>query len=220
MVVKLSMSNILNLTKVTIAFPCVVNPYVSPQVKEKGGPGSFTCDFIFPPGDPTYAKFHSIYKEMAIAKWGARAEQLMEQIHGDRKARCYGDGKQKFKKDTGAIFDGYEGNFFLSASNKDRPSIVDANGDVIDPANTMAVKMMAAKFYGGCKVNAIVSVWLQNHTTAGVGVRLNLLGMQFESEGPRFGGGTPDVSGMFGKVAATEPAATGQIPAAQYPWEK
>jgi hypothetical protein len=145
----------------------------------------------------------------------------MEQIHGDRKARCYGEGKQKFKKDTGQVLEGYEGNFFLTASNRHRPQLADSTGRVVDPFNTMAFQQEAGKVYSGCKVNAFISVWLQDHETAGYGVRLNFLGIQFAGEGQRFGdGGAPDVSGMFGKVAIAEPEGGAvSMPTTKMPWE-
>lgn len=77
-------------------------------------------------------------------------------------------------------YDGYEGNYVLSASNKTRPTILGANKEPLTEKD--------GKIYSGCFVNGIVSLWAQNNDW-GKRINCNLQGVQFVADGEAFSGG-------------------------------
>lgn len=211
------------------SFPNIVDP--QSKVNDKGETQtSYNCDLIFPSNDPGFAKFMQIYAAMAQEKWKENAQAAMQRIQGDRKTRCYGSGEEKVSAKTFQVHPGYAGNVFISARSPRQPQIIDADGKPVDPTNVMHVRAVAAKIYGGCYVHAVIKPWLQQNT-AGIGVRCDLIAVQFAQDGESFGAGPADVTGMFGQVTgasagmpafAPQPAAPAfapqpQMPAAPFP---
>jgi hypothetical protein len=80
----------------------------------------------------------------------------------------------------------------------------------------MACQATARKMYGGCYVNAAVKPWLQDNKF-GKGVRCDLVAVQFFADGPAFGGGETDASGMFGATPAAAAPPWEAAPAAAMP---
>jgi hypothetical protein len=102
--------------------------------------------------------------------------------------------------------------YITTSMNEDRPPImVRPDGTVCDNANTMERAALARKLYGGCYVNAAVSPWVQDNQF-GRAVRCNLIAVQFAKDGDSFGDAAPDVTGMFGAVAAPAAAPAPGIP--------
>lgn len=85
--------------------------------------------------------------------------------------RCLKDGDE-------VDYDGYQGCMSFKAANKKRPLVIDTDKTPLTDDDN--------KIYGGCYVNAIVQLWVQNN---GYGKRINanLLGMQFVKHGEPFG---------------------------------
>ena len=69
----------------------------------------------------------------------------------------------------------------------------------------MAYQMLTRKMYGGCRVNAAVKPWIQDNKH-GRGIRCDLIAVQFFKDDTPFGEGSVDASGLFGAVAAPNPA--------------
>jgi hypothetical protein len=210
-----------NLIYVTarLSFPNIVDPQT--KVNDKGETQtSYNCDLIFPQNDPGFAKFMQTYAAMAQDKWKENAQAAMQRIQSDRKTRCYGDGSEKASQKTFQIHPGYAGNVFISARSSRQPQIIDIDGKPVDPTNTMQLRAVASKLYGGCYVNAVIKPWLQQNT-AGIGVRCDLVAIQFNRDGEAFGAGAADVTGFFGAVQGAAPAAPAfmqpQMPAAPFP---
>ncbi len=135
--------------------------------------------------------------------------------HQDRKSRCYGSGNEKLSKKTYKPYDGYDGHMYITVGRDTPPQIIQADGKPIDPANTMAYQQLTRKMYGGCRVNAAIKPWLQDNSH-GRGVRCDLIALQFAGDDVAFGdGGTVDVTGIFGAVAA--PAGPSAAPAMPVP---
>jgi hypothetical protein len=78
--------------------------------------------------------------------------------------------------------------------------MIQADGQPIDPTNTMAYQQLARKMYGGCRVNAAIKPWPQDNKH-GRGIRCDLIAVQFAADDTPFGEGAVDASGMFGAVA-------------------
>ena len=137
----------------------------------------------------------------ASAKWKEHAGSVLAMVQNDRRLRCYGNGSEKVNAKTFKPWDGYEGNIYITAnSDEDRPpQMVRLDGTICDNANTMERSALARKLYGGCYVNAILRVWLQDNEH-GRAVRCELLAIQFADEGVAFGDAPPDLNGHFGQV--------------------
>jgi hypothetical protein len=206
------MSDIIYLSNVRLSFPHLAEP--QKQVNEVTGATriSYNCEFIMPQDHAGFAQFMQRYGAMALDKWKEHANTVMSMINGDRKTRCYGRGEEKVNKKTFTPYDGYAGNVFITAGRDTPPQVIQADGQPVDPANTMAYQALARAMYGGCRVNAAVKPWLQDNKH-GRGVRCDLVAIQFAGDDKAFGEGAADASSMFGAVAApAAPVAAAPMP--------
>ena len=194
------MSDIIFLSNVRLSFPHLAEP--QRQINEQTGKErvSYNCEFIMPQDHPGFQQFMQKYGAMALEKWKEHANTVMQMINGDRKTRCYGRGEEKVNKKTFQPYDGYAGHVFITAGRDSQPQVIQADGQPIDPTNTMAYQQLTRKMYGGCRVNAAVKPWLQDNKH-GRGIRCDLIAIQFAGDDTPFGEGAVDASGMFGAVA-------------------
>ena len=194
------MSEIILLSDVRLSFPHITEP--QKNVSEKTGETriSYNCEFIMPADHPGFQQFMKRYGELALAKWAEHAQTVMGMIQSDRKQRCYGPGEEKINKKTFKPYDGYAGHVFITAGRDQPPQIIQADGQPIDPNNTMAYQMLTRKMYGGCRVNAAVKPWVQANSY-GNGIRCDLIALQFLRDDTAFGEGAADASGMFAAVS-------------------
>ena len=202
-----------NLIYVTgrVSFPWIVDPQV--KTNDKGEvQTSYNADLIFAPNDPGFQKFMQTYAAMAQEKWKENAQAAMQRIQADRKTRCYGAGEEKASQKTFQVHPGYAGNVYITTRSPRQPQIIRPDGIPVDPSNTMELRAVASKIYGGCYANAVIKPWLQQNNS-GIGIRCDLIAIQFAGDGEAFGAGAADVTGMFGSVAGA-PAATGFAPVA------
>lgn len=208
------MSDIIYLSNVRLSFPHLIDP--QSRLNQDTGKErlSWNAEFIMPQDHPGFVQFMKRYGELAVEKWKDHAGAVMNMINADRKSRCYGPGEEKVSKKTFQIYDGYQGMVFITAGRDAPPQIIQADGNQIDPANTMAYQQMTRRMYGGCRVNAAIKPWVQENKH-GRGIRCDLIAVQFAADDTPFGEGTADVSGMFGAVA-TAPVAPA-APAVQMP---
>jgi len=194
------MSDIILLSDVRLSFPHLVEP--QKQVNEQTGQTrvSYNCEFIMPQEHPGFQAFFKRYGELALDKWKEHANTVMGMIQNDRKTRCFGRGEEKVNKKTFQPYDGYAGNVFITAGRDQAPQIIEANGQPIDPTNTMAYQMLTRKMYGGCRLNAAVKPWIQDNKH-GRGIRCDLIAVQFFKDDTPFGEGSVDASNLFGAVS-------------------
>jgi len=195
------MSDIIYLQNVRLSFPHLTEAHASAQ----GAVPKFAADFIMPADHPGYQQFMARYGELAAAEWKDHAQQVMGMIQQDRKLRNYGAGEEKVNKQTFRPYDGYAGQVWIMANNKNMPQMIKTDGVPVDAANTMEAQAVARTMYGGCYVNAAVKPWVQDNQF-GKGIRCDLIAVQFQADGEAFGEGAPDASDMFGAVG-TAPAA-------------
>jgi hypothetical protein len=206
------MSDIIYLSNVRLSFPHIAEP--QKQVNEVTGATriSYNCEFIMPADHAGFAQFMQRYGAMALDKWKEHANTVMSMINGDRKTRCYGRGEEKVNKKTFTPYDGYANNVFITAGRDTPPQVIQADGQPVDPTNTMAYQALTRAMYGGCRVNAAVKPWLQDNKH-GRGVRCDLVAIQFAGDDKAFGEGAADASSMFGAVAApAAPVAAAPMP--------
>ena len=193
------MEEIIYLTNARLSFPHLVEPRASTD--NPAAPKKYSADFIIEPSNPGFAQFMQRYQEMAVAKWGEHANQVMQLIQADRKLRCYGSGAEKIDKKSFQPYSGYAGMVFVAANKDQMPQMIQADGKPVEAGNVMAYQALARKMYGGCYVNVALKPWLQENKH-GRGVRCDLVALQFAKDGEAFGEGVADASGMFAPVVA------------------
>lgn len=191
----------MHLTNLRLSFPKLLEPEAA-----KGTPNAdkkYGCDLLFPQGDPQFAQFMAEVGKVATEKWKEHASAVLQMCNGDRKMRCYGNGSEKVDKKTFKPYVGYDGANYVSASSiEDKPPvIVDAKGVPCSNDNTMLRRELARKLYGGCYVNVFIRVWPQDNSF-GRAIRCELVAIQFAKDGDAFGEAPPDLTGVFGAVAA------------------
>ena len=203
------MSEVIFLSDVRLSFPHIAEP--QKQINDQTGKEriSYNCEFIMPQNHPGFAQFWTVYQKMMTEAFAEHAGTVMQMIQNDRKLRGFGMGLEKVNKKTFKPYDGYDGNVFITAGSERMPQIIQADGNPVDPMNTMACVQLARRLYGGCRVNAAVKPWVQKNKH-GNGIRFDLIAVQFLRDDVPFGEGAVDVTGMFGAVAApTGPSASG-----------
>ena len=197
------------LSDVRLSFPHLAEP--QKQRNEVTGKErvSYNAEFIIPQTHPVWQKTMQVYGQMITATFAEHAPTVMQMIQNDRKLRGFGAGAEKVNKKTFKPYDGYEGGMFITAGSERQPQIIQADGQPVDPMNTMAVQQLARKLYGGCRVNAAVKPWVQKNQH-GNGFRFDLVAVQFFKDDAPFGEGVVDASGLFGAVQpAAGPSASG-----------
>ena len=201
--------SVIFLSDVRLSFPHLAEP--QQQRNEVTGKEriSYNAEFIMPQTHPGWQKTMQVYGQMITATFAEHAPTMMQMIQNDRKLRGFGSGSEKVNKKTYKPYDGYEGGMFITAGSERQPQIIRADGQPVDPMNTMAVQQLARKLYGGCRVNAAVKPWVQKNRH-GNGFRFDLVAVQFFKDDAPFGEGVVDASGLFGAVQpAAGPSASG-----------
>jgi hypothetical protein len=163
------------LANVRLAFPAL---FEAKQVNGEGDP-RFSAAFIMGPKHPALAEIKAAIKAVAQEKWGAKAAKILEDLENKDKTALH-DGNSK------SDYEGYEGNFFVSAGNKIRPTVLDRDKSPLVAAD--------GRPYAGCYVNAVIEIWAQDNKF-GKRINASLGGVQFFKDGDAFsGGGVADES--------------------------
>lgn len=153
------------LKNVRLAFPNLFRP--SEQFD------NFGAQLIIEKGSANAKAIGNAIDEAAKAKWGAKADSIVKQLKSGNKI-CFIDG------DTKAEYEGFEGNMALSATNRQRPTVVDKDRSPLTEADGVV--------YAGCYVNASVDIWAQDNQW-GKRINASLRGVQFVRDGDAFAGG-------------------------------
>jgi hypothetical protein len=97
------------LNNVRLAFPAIF------EAKSVAGEEpAFSASFIIPPDHKQIAEINEAIEAVAKEKWGAKAAEMLKQLRAKGNV-CLHDGDEK------ANYDGFEGNFYISARSKTRP---------------------------------------------------------------------------------------------------
>lgn len=160
---------IIKLPNVRLAFPCL---FEAKTVNGEGEP-AFSCTFLLPPDHPAVKELNNGIIEVAKAKWGAKAGDILKEMKAKDRLAVH-DG------DTKASYDGFPGNLFVSARNKTRPLVLDTDKSPLTQAD--------GKPYAGCYVNGSIELWVQDNKY-GKRVNASLRGVQFLKDGEPFSGG-------------------------------
>lgn len=194
---------LVTLTNVRLAFANLFEP------KQVQGQGDlrFSACFILEPGSPNAKAVEAALTETATEKWKDKGIEIARKLFEDNRV-CY---LRKPKTDkNGAIYQGFEDSYSISAANKARPTIVNRDRSPLVAAD--------GKPYSGCYVNVVLEVWGQDNQW-GRRINATLKGVQFMSDSDAFGGGTPVNADAFadlgvgpdsdGESVATEAAPQG-----------
>lgn len=162
---------------VRLAFPNLFEPS-----SIEGSDPKYNAKFIIPSNHPQIAELEKAMLEVAKGKWGAKGQQVFDNLTKAGKKPEVGFVKEPYKNRDGDAYDGFEGAYYVTASNKARPLIIDGDRTPLTQAD--------GKPYAGCYVNAIVEFWAQDNSF-GRAIRATLKGVQFVRDGDAFGGGAP-----------------------------
>lgn len=156
---------------VRLSYPSLFKPSAM-----EGQEPKFNATFLMSKDSEAAAQIEAEIKRVAKEAFGDSAENIVKkQNSGDR--RLLKDGDTKLTKD-GEQAEGYAGNYYLKASNKTKPRVV--NKDRTDLSED------SGKPYGGCYVNAQIDIWAQNNKF-GKFINVKLLAVQFWEDGDSFG---------------------------------
>lgn len=160
------------LNNVRLAFP---NLFEATTVGGEGKP-RYSAMLIIAPDHAQLQEIKDAQLAVAKDKWRDKAPTIMKGLEKQDKIALH-DG------DTKAKYDGFEGNFFISAASpgdKPAPKVVDRDRSPLSAKS--------GRPYSGCFVNVIVDLWAQDNQ---YGQRINatLGAVQFFSDGDSFGAG-------------------------------
>lgn len=171
------------LNNVRLAFPALFVPNVDEVTKRV----SYGANFILAPDHPQLPDVARLMDEVGQAKWADKWPAVKKGLEKqDRLALHDGDTKGKY--------DGFPGNFFISAnSGATQPTLLDRD--------RTSLTSDSRRLYSGCFVNVSLEFWAQkDHPKGGSRINAQLRGVQFCSEGEAFTSGRPADSSEFAAV--------------------
>lgn len=167
---------VIKLKNVRLSFPNVDVPRAPKGVAN--AKESYGATFLLDPNDSgnkeQIKQINAEIKRLETEAWGGKHPK-------QKPTECFGKGDTR-TNDAGEIYNGYEGMYFVSAKNDNRPLALIGKRELTDP------KVIAEQFYGGCYVNANINFWVQDNEF-GKAIRCGLRGVQFLRDGEAFGGG-------------------------------
>lgn len=159
-----------------LAFPNIWTPYKD----------SFGARLIIPPTHKQIPELKKVMKDAAKEKWQGKGDAIYKALEASDKL-CLHDGNTK------AEYEGFEGNLFVAANSKVRPSVWDQQRNELTQAD--------GKPYSGCYVNASLEIWCQDNKDYGKRINAQLRGIQFLRDGDAFaGGGQPADADEFEEI--------------------
>jgi hypothetical protein len=170
------------LQSVRLSFPKLFKPEASIE----GGTPKFGAAFLMDPETETgKANIKALKAAIgAVAKktWAEKAEKVMKALDSDRSGLRDGDTATNGEGD---VYSGYENMVFVSASNRKRPQVLNRDKTPITEEDNV--------IYGGCYVDAVVSVWATaDKKLGGNGVFCTLEVVRFRKDGEAFGAAPVD----------------------------
>lgn len=170
------------LKNVRLAFPNLWEPTT---VAGEGKP-RYSATLLIPADHPQIAEIEAAQTAVAQAKWNAKAPAIVKGLAKQDKLALH-DG------DTKSKYDGFPGNFFISAAAQENaaPTVIDRDRSPLSAKS--------GRPYAGCMVNASIELWAQDNNY-GQRVNAQLRGIQFFADGDSFSAGRPADSDEFEEV--------------------
>ena len=162
------------LKNVRLSFPHLFKPQAG-QPDDNGNPGKarYNASFINEANNQFAAENEravlKAIEDVKKAKWGDKIPKIKAE------KLCWRDGDEE-------SYDGYEGNWYLSSA-----SPGDKKAPLLRDRRRNQVKEEDGLLYGGCYVNAIVTIWAQDDANYGKRINAVLEGVQFVAHGEAFG---------------------------------
>jgi hypothetical protein len=195
----------------------LTKPYVGKDAKIDPATGKqegkFHIDAVFAPTHPQFAAVQTIIRGIATSKWKELAQQNLDMIKGNN---------QRFPLQRGDQYrpgkPAYAGMLYISAGNKDQPTIVATeNGVNIANRGTPLVLTPSSPLwpYEGSYANVHLEFYSYVYGNS-PGIGCSVLGVQFYKHGERLRGSSVSSGSEFGIVPADADSAPAgaQAPAA------
>lgn len=151
------------------------------KAEQYEGQGSFRCGaaFILPPTHPQFKQVEKAITAAADTKWKDKAAARLAGARKKNKVALFeGDDKAKY--------DGFAGNYYVSANCRGGETEEEAEKPTVYTADKVKVtKASESPIYNGCYVNALVEFYADDRY--GDGVFCRLVGVQFFKDGDAFG---------------------------------
>lgn len=180
------MDNKITLKNVRLAFPQL---FEAKQVNGEGKP-AFSASLLLSQDDPQVDAVNEMIDRIAAEKWGAKAKTILAAIRGkDAVAIHNGDLK--------AQYEGFEGNYYISARSYNKVLVVDRDRTQLSQTD--------GRPYGGCYVDASIEIWAQDNQW-GKRVNSTLRWVQFRRDGDSFAAGAPATSDEIDEISMDEGA--------------
>lgn len=158
-----------------------------PQRDDKGKNPKYNGLFIMSRSAPEIAEISAEIKRVAQEKWPNKHEEILKSLKASGKL-CLRNG------DTKLQYEGFEGNVYISASNKIPIKVFNRNGEMLTEGCTGSP-------YAGCFVNVSVELWAQDSSQFGKRINASLRAVQFAKDGESFGGGSVATDDEFGDLS-------------------
>jgi hypothetical protein len=171
----------IRLNNVRLAFPAL---FEAATVQGEGEP-AFSAAFLLPSDHPQIEEIELAQEALGKEKWGAKWPTIRKEIVANNRLALK-DG------DTKSSYAGYEGNLFINARNKTRPTVIGRDKAPLTEKDGVV--------YAGCFVNAVIELWAQDNNY-GKRINASLSGVQFLRDGEAFSGGRPASVDDFDDVA-------------------
>lgn len=166
---------IVKLNKARLTFPELFEP----KAFQGQGEAKYSAGFLIGKKSPQIAEIKQVIKEVAAAKWGAKADAVLKSLYANDKV-CLRDG------DIKSEYQGFEGNYFINATNKARPTVKARDGKTPLTAADGVI-------YSGCNANGSIQIWAQENQF-GKRINASLRWVQFHSDNDAFSGSAPRVN--------------------------
>jgi Protein of unknown function (DUF2815) len=168
--------------------------------------GKYHIDVVFPPSHPQFPALQSLIRGVATAKWEATTQQMLDMIK---------ENNQRFPLQRGDKYrpgkPAYAGMLYVSAGNKDQPTIlVTENGVNISNRNTPVILTPSHPCwpYEGSYANVLLEFYTYLYGNS-PGLGCSVLGVQFYKHGERLRGSSVASGGEFGLVPQDADSAPG-----------
>lgn len=150
-----------------VAFPQVFQPKGIGNAEPK-----FSIAMLFSKADKSAKQFFVDLMDEALAKETAWDKATKEAVKRKMISERFGDGDLKPE------YQGYAKHFYVNASNKYKPDVVDQKRVTIESMD---------KFYPGCYAHATIIAFTYNSPIGGKGISFSLQNIQKLADGERFG---------------------------------
>lgn len=148
-----------------------------------------SAKLIIEPTSPIVATLDKAVEEVAKAKWSDKTEAILKVLRKDNRIAFV---KDDYCNGMGVPYDGFQDRYYVSASSKVRPLVIDRDKTPLVPSD--------GRPYAGCYANVQVELWAQDNK---YGKRINaeLKGVQFVRDGDAFSGSAPASADDFESLA-------------------